>query len=94
MNSTTMNLVCDKGCKRTFSAHRMIRRELCDGVDGYYIKCPYCGHKYRVFYSNAEDRKIRKQLHNKSITIEERSQLLERLQQISEELNKKYDPKV
>lgn len=94
MNSTAINLVCDKGCKRNFTVHRMIRRRLDNGVDGYYIKCPKCGHKYRVFYSNTEYQKIQKQLHSNSISIEKRSRLLERLQQISEELNKEYDPKV
>lgn len=89
-----IRVFCNKGCGALFSGDKLKKVVLETGVFGFYLVCPKCGKQYRVYYSNTEDRRLRKMLHGPNLPTEKRSYCLERLHQIAEELNSKYDPKV
>lgn len=52
ISNTKKQIICDRGCKKSFALKHLKVHKYADGVWEPYFQCPYCKTKYIIYYSN------------------------------------------
>ena len=59
---TNQTIYCEKSCSKDFTLPPLQTIPMSDGIEKNCFYCPWCGHEYTAFYTDAEIRELQEQI--------------------------------
>lgn len=84
-------MICNKGCGRELPQPKMLKRYMGNGIIKYILKCPHCGHEYRIFYEDNEMRRLRRSIRSGKLSYQAKTNARKRLVELETALEARFE---